>query len=147
MLQHDSCHFELSFICHNHHGKNDNILCINYTIKTGTVRKQVQNLLKRLLFSSRQAFLLSKTACKAAWDPGVPTTQTRVRERCRPGSAWDLYGGAGMFICRVGGTFTPRFCIFFADGCFCLCKHKYHIISYINKNLCKKHDRCMIVEW
>ena len=40
--------------------KNDNILCINYTIKT------VQNLLKRLLFSSRQAFLLSKTACKAA---------------------------------------------------------------------------------
>ena len=24
--------------------KNDNILCINYTIKTGTVREQVQNL-------------------------------------------------------------------------------------------------------
>ena len=46
--------------------KNDNILCINYTIKTGTVREQMRNLLKRLLFSSRQAFLLSKTACKAA---------------------------------------------------------------------------------
>ena len=46
--------------------KDDNMLCINYTIKTGTVREQVQNLLKRLLFSSRQAFLLSKTACKAA---------------------------------------------------------------------------------
>ena len=46
--------------------KNDNVLCINYTIKTGTVREQVRNLLKRLLFSSRQAFLLSKTACKAA---------------------------------------------------------------------------------
>ena len=46
--------------------KNDNTLCINYTIKTETVRKQVQNMLKRLLFSSRQAFLLSKTACKAA---------------------------------------------------------------------------------
>ena len=42
--------------------KDDNVLCINYTIKTGTVREQVQNLLKRLLFSSRQAFLLSKTA-------------------------------------------------------------------------------------
>ena len=40
--------------------KNDNILCINYTIKTETVREQVQNMLKRLLFSSRQAFLLSK---------------------------------------------------------------------------------------
>ena len=46
--------------------KNDNVLCINWTIKTGTVQKQVRNLLKRLLFSSRQAFLLSKTACKAA---------------------------------------------------------------------------------
>ena len=46
--------------------KNDNTLCINHTIKTETVREQVQNMLKRLLFSSRQAFLLSKTACKAA---------------------------------------------------------------------------------
>ncbi len=46
--------------------KDDNMLCINYTIKTGTVREQMRNLLKRLLFSSRQAFLLSKTACKAA---------------------------------------------------------------------------------
>ena len=46
--------------------KDDNVLCINYTIKTGTVREQVRNLLKQLLFSSRQAFLLSKTACKAA---------------------------------------------------------------------------------
>ncbi len=42
--------------------KNDNVLCINYTIKTGTVREQVRNLLKQLLFSSRQTFLLSKTA-------------------------------------------------------------------------------------
>ena len=46
--------------------KNDNFLCVNCTIKTGTVREQVRNLLKQLLFSSRQAFLLSKTACKAA---------------------------------------------------------------------------------
>ncbi len=46
--------------------KSNNMLCINYTIKTGTVREQVQNLLKQLLFSSRQAFLLSKTACRAA---------------------------------------------------------------------------------
>ena len=46
--------------------KNDNVLCINCTIKTGTVREQVGNLLKQLLFSSRQAFLLSKTARKAA---------------------------------------------------------------------------------
>ena len=126
--------------------KNDNIQCINYTMKTGTVRKQVQNMLKQLLFSSRQAFLLSKTAFKTARDPGVSTTGTRARKRCRPGSARDLSGGAGMFICRVGSTFMPCFYIFFADGCFCPCKHKYHIISHINKNLCKKHDRCMIVE-
>ncbi len=46
--------------------KNDNLLCINYTVKTETVREQVRNMLKRLLFSSRQAFLLSKTAFKAA---------------------------------------------------------------------------------
>ena len=46
--------------------KNDNILCINYTIKTETVREQVHNMLKQLLFSSRQAFLLSKTAFKSA---------------------------------------------------------------------------------
>ena len=42
--------------------KDDNVLCINYTIKTGTVREQVRKLLKQLLFSLRQAFLLSKTA-------------------------------------------------------------------------------------
>ena len=45
--------------------KNDNILCISHTIKTEAVWEWVQNMLKRLLFSSRQAFLLSKTACKA----------------------------------------------------------------------------------
>ncbi|VYU58615.1 Uncharacterised protein [Parabacteroides merdae] len=66
MLWHDSCCFELPSSVITIMEKNDNILCINYTIKTGTVREQVQNLLKRLLFSSRQAFLLSKTACKAA---------------------------------------------------------------------------------
>ena len=42
--------------------KNDNILYVNYTIKTETVREQVQNMLKQLHFSSRQAFLLPKTA-------------------------------------------------------------------------------------
>ncbi len=46
--------------------KNGNVLCINYTIKTGTVWEQVQNMLKRLLFSSIQTFLLSKTAFKSA---------------------------------------------------------------------------------
>ena len=95
--------------------KNDNVLCINCTIKTGTVREQVRNLLKRLLFSSRQAFLLSKTACKAAWDPGVPIMETRVRERCRPGSARSPDGSAEKFISHVGGTFMPCFCILFGE--------------------------------
>ena len=95
--------------------KDDNMLCINYTIKTGTVREQVRNLLKRLLFSSRQAFLLSKTACKAAWDPGVPTTEARVWERCRPGSARGLCGGVGClsavldaFLCPVFASFPAK---------------------------------------
>ena len=65
--------------------KNDNILCINYTIKTGTVREQVQNLLKRLLFSSRQAFLLSKSrlrpGCTHHGGPGVGEVQTWVCAR------------------------------------------------------------------
>ena len=56
----------LQILYHSITTKDDNMLCINYTIKTGTVREQMRNLLKRLLFSSRQAFLLSKTACKAA---------------------------------------------------------------------------------
>ena len=30
--------------------KDDNMLCINYTIKTGTVREQMRNLLKRPFF-------------------------------------------------------------------------------------------------
>ena len=75
--------------------KDDNMLCINYTIKTGTVREQMRNLLKRLLFSSRQAFLLSKTACKAAWDPGAGEVQTRVCAKpfreCR--EVYPLYQG------------------------------------------------------
>ena len=42
--------------------KNDNILCINYTIKTETVRKQVQNLLKRLLFFIKTGFSFVKNS-------------------------------------------------------------------------------------
>ena len=30
--------------------KNDNFLCVNCTIKTGTVREEVRNLLKHVLF-------------------------------------------------------------------------------------------------
>ena len=133
--------------------KNDNVLCINCTIKTGTVREQVRNLLKRLLFSSRQAFLLSKTACKAAWDPGVPIIETRVRERCRPGSARSRSGNAEKFIRYTRGTFMPSFCILssekrhfydktppFCQWLFCLCKHKQCIIIHINKHSSKKHD-------
>ena len=134
--------------------KSDNILCINHTIKTVTVRKQVRNMLKRLLFSSRQAFLLSKTTCKAAWDPGVPATETRVCTSPAPGSARNPDGDAEKFISHVGDAFMPCFCILFdkkgrfmphfmprfifkrprfVDGCFCTHKHKYHVISYINK--------------
>ena len=33
--------------------KNDNFLCVNSTLKTGTVREEVRNLLKQLLYSFR----------------------------------------------------------------------------------------------
>ncbi len=78
--------------------KNDNILCINYTIKTETVREQVQNMLKRLLFSSRQAFLLSKTACRAAWDPGLCETF--------PGMLRCLSAMLEVLLCSVFASFS-----------------------------------------
>ena len=67
MLWHDSCCFELPFICHNHHGENDNILCINYTIKIrdrpGTGAKPV----KAASFFIKTGFsFCQKSACKAA---------------------------------------------------------------------------------
>ena len=68
--------------------KNDNILCINYTIKTGTVREQVQNLLKRLLFHQDRLFFCQKqlakpleTGCTHHRGPGVGEVQTRVCAR------------------------------------------------------------------
>ena len=118
--------------------KNDNILCINYTIKTGTVREQVQNLLKRLLFSSRQAFLLSKTACKAAWDPGVPTTEARVWERCRPGSARGLAGVWGClsavldaFLCPVFASYSAKKVVLYLNDPVL----SMVIFAYININI------------
>ena len=74
--------------------KNDNILCINYTVKTETVREQVQNMFKQLLFSSRQAFFCQKQLakpletrvypphrprCGIGADPGLCETFTGVR--------------------------------------------------------------------
>ncbi len=76
---------------------------------------------------------------------GFSFVKNNLQIRLRPGSARDLYGGVGMFIRRVGGTFMPRFCLFFADGHLCSHKHKKHIINHIYKQPCKKHDRCMMV--
>ena len=58
-------------------------------------------MLKRLLFPSRPAFLLPKTAWKAIRDPGVKGMDIRVRERCRPGCLWIPAGVAGKFIRHV----------------------------------------------
>ena len=47
--------------------KDDNMLCINYTIKTGTVREQMTNLVKTAsFFHQDRLFFCQKTACKAA---------------------------------------------------------------------------------
>ena len=69
---------------------------------------------------------------------GVPTTKTRVRERCRPGSARYLSGDAGMFICHVGGTFMPRFCILSGEKGRFMFKNapvlSMAILAYVNIN-------------
>ena len=78
--------------------KNDNILCINYTIKTGTVREQVQNLLKRLLFFIKTGFSFVKNSlqsrlrpgCTHHGDPGAGEVQTRVCVRSLRGCV-DVY--------------------------------------------------------
>jgi hypothetical protein len=68
-------------------------------------------MLKRLLFSSRPAFLLPKTIRKATRDPDVKDLDIRVSERCRPGYSWIPAGGAGMFICYAKDTFMLCFYI------------------------------------
>ena len=103
--------------------KNDNILCINYTIKTETVREQVQNMLKRLLFSSRQAFLLSKTACKSRLRPGC--TQPR-RPGCGRGADPGLREAfAGMRGC-LSAMLDVFLCLVFAS-----CPAK-KVVLYLN---------------
>ena len=41
--------------------------------------------------------------------------ETWVRERCRPGSVQDFYGGVGMFIRHVRSVSMSCFCIFFGE--------------------------------
>ena len=114
-------------------------------------------MLKRLLFPSRPAFLLPKTAWKAIRDPDVCASYIRVCERCRPGSSGIPTGGAGMFICHVRDTFMSCFYIlsgrkrrffqmvlFGAMAVFVSWKHKQHITRHINKSTSKKHDRYSI---
>ena len=48
---------------------------------------------------------------KSHGDPGVGEVQTRVWERCRPGSVQGLSVDAWMFIRHAVGVFMPRFCI------------------------------------
>ena len=68
--------------------KNDNFLCVNCTIKTGTVREQVRNLLKRLLFSSRRGA-----------DPGLCEVFTGMRG-C-------LSAMLEVLLCLVLASFLP----------------------------------------
>lgn len=88
----------------------------------------MQNRLKRLLFSSRQAFLLPNTAWKAIRDPGVRGTNIRMWGRCRPGSSWIPAGGAGMFICHVRDTFMSCFYILSGGK-----RRFFQIILYLRK--------------
>ena len=88
----------------------------------------MKNMLKRLLFSSRPAFLLPKTAWKAIRNPDVCASYIRVCERCRPGSSGIPTGGAGMFICHVRDTFMPCFYILSGGK-----RRFFQIILYLRK--------------
>jgi len=115
-------------------------------------------MLKRLLFSSRQAFLLPKTTWITTRDPSVRGADIRMWEKCRPGSSWIPAGDAEMFICHIRDTFIPVFTsyptekgVFFKSPHFLVmavfhpCQYKQHIIRRISKFTCKKHDRYMVV--
>ena len=103
--------------------KNDNVLCINCTIKTRTVRKQVRNLLKRLLFSSRQAFLLSKTACKPLETRVYPSWRPECGRGADPGLCETFTGVWGclsamleVFLCPVFASFSRKKVVLYLNG-------------------------------
>ena len=66
--------------------KNDNFLCVNCTIKirdrSGTGAKPV----KTASFFIKTGFSFVKNSLQSRLRPGVPIMETRVQERCRPGS-------------------------------------------------------------
>ena len=96
--------------------KNDNVLCINCTIKTGTVREQVRNLLKRLLFSSKQLAKPLETRVYPSWrpgcgrgvDPGLCETFTGV---------WGcLSAMLEVFLCPVFASFSRKKVVLYLNG-------------------------------
>ena len=70
---------------------------------------------KTASFFIKTGFSFVKNRLQNRLRPGVPATETRARERCRPGSARSPDGDAEKFISHVGGTFMPCFCILFGE--------------------------------
>ena len=90
-------------------GKSDNMLYINILSNVRCVLKLIQNRLKRLVFSWRQATFLVKTTWKVSSDPGGRAWESRVWRRGRPGSTWNRNGDVELFICLVWGDFMHCF--------------------------------------
>ena len=90
-------------------GKSDNVLYINILLNVRCVLKLIQNRLKRLVFSWRQATFLVKTTWKVSSDPGGRAWEIRVWRRWRPGSSWNRDGDVELFICLVWGDFMHCF--------------------------------------
>ena len=96
--------------------KNDNILCINYTIKTGTVREQVQNLLKRLHFFIKTGFSFVKNSlqsrlrpgCTHHGGPGVGEVQTWGLREAFAGVWGCLSAVLDAFLCPVFASFPAK---------------------------------------
>ncbi|MFQ6929297.1 MAG: hypothetical protein ACLRS8_18180 [Parabacteroides merdae] len=98
--------------------KNDNILCINYTIKTGiSSGNRIAKPVKAASFFIQDRLFFVKNSLQKPLEICVPPQRPGWREReCGPGSARGLCGGCGdvypavldAFLCPVFASFPAK---------------------------------------
>ena len=103
--------------------KNDNVLCINCTIKTGTVREQVRNLLKRLLFFIKTGFFFQKQLAKPLETRVYPSWRPGCGRGADPGLCETFTGVWGclsamleVFLCPVFASFSRKKVVLYLNG-------------------------------
>ena len=122
--------------------KNDNFLCVNCTIKTGTVREQVRNLLKRLLFFIKTGFFfLSKNSLQSRLRPRVyPSWRPGCGRGADPGLCETFTGVWGclsamleVFLCPVFASFPAKKVVLYLNASVCrwlLFEHSSRFVAY-----------------